>query len=127
MKKKLVVLSGLVLALPVLAFAQQQPCPAGTLFGVLCTIGRILSSIVPILIALGVVYFIWGVISYILSSDEEAKKAGRNKIIYGIIGLAVIVGMWGLVNILGTTFGVGSNSGLNSTITTPIIPIPVGY
>jgi hypothetical protein len=28
--------------------------------------------------------------------------------IFGIIGLAVIIGLWGLVNILGRTFGVGS-------------------
>jgi len=35
-----------------------------------------------------------------IASDEEAKKAGRDRIIFGIIGLAVIVAMWGLVNIL---------------------------
>ena len=36
----------------------------------------------------------------------EAKKAGKNRMIYGIIGLAVIVAMWGLVNILLDTFNI---------------------
>jgi len=46
------------------------------------------------LLALGVVYFVWGVVTYVIASDEEAKKTGRDRIIYGIIGLAVIIGVW---------------------------------
>lgn len=124
MKKKLFVLSSLALALPALAFAQNAPCNAGgqgTVFTLLCTVGRILNAIVPILVALGVVYFIWGVITYVISSDEEAKKKGRDRMIFGIIGLAVIIGMWGLVNILGSTFGVGS--GQNTGPTLPVVPV----
>ncbi|MFA5841071.1 MAG: pilin [Candidatus Paceibacterota bacterium] len=127
MKKKLIVLSGSVLGFsPLVALAQVTTtggsnCAAnagqGTLFTVLCKIGQILNAVVPVLIALGVVYFVWGVITYVISSDEEAKKAGRDRIIFGIIGLAVIIAMWGLVGILTKTFDV-SNSG---TITLPTI------
>jgi predicted membrane channel-forming protein YqfA (hemolysin III family) len=115
MKKNLMVLSGLVLGVvPVVALAQTATnCAAnanqGTLFSVLCTVGNFLNAVVPVLVMLGVVYFVWGVISYVIASDEEAKTTGRNRMIWGIIGLAVIIGMWGLVNILGKTFGVGSN------------------
>lgn len=130
MKNKLVVLSGLVLGFaPLVTLAQVGTTGAtsggctvgnnGTLLGVLCLIGQILNAIVPVLIALGVVYFVWGVITYVISSDEEAKKAGRDRIIYGIIGLAVIIGLWGLVNILRTTFGV------NNTVQIQLPTIPV--
>jgi predicted membrane channel-forming protein YqfA (hemolysin III family) len=130
MKKKLIVLSGFVFGLaPVVALAQvgttgstSGGCTVGstgTLLGVLCRIGQILNAVVPVLIALGVVYFVWGVITYVIASDEEAKKAGRNRIIYGIIGLAVIVAVWGLVRILTNTFDV-NNTG---QITLPTIPI----
>ncbi len=127
MKKKLIVLSGFVLGLaPVVALAQittsgssSANCDLSTLLGILCRIGQILNAIVPVLIALAVVFFIWGVIGYLISGDEEAKKKGRDRMIYGIIGLAVIVGMWGLVNILARTFGL-SNTG---NITLPTIPI----
>ena len=127
MKKKLIVLSGFVLSLaPVVALAAVSAgtatCGGGTitdLGSVLCKIGQLLNAVVPVLIALGVVYFVWGVITYVISSDEEAKKAGRDRIIFGIIGLAVIVALWGLVGILTNTFGLtGSNTG---NITLPTI------
>ena len=111
MKKKFIVLSSFVLGLaPLAAFAQgvAATCTAnanaGTLETIICRMGSILNTIIPFLIVLGVVYFVWGVITYVISSDEEAKKAGRDRIIYGIIGLAVIVGVWGLVSILNRTF-----------------------
>jgi hypothetical protein len=77
-----------------------------------------LNSLIPVLVVLGVLYFIWGVITYVIASDEEAQKSGRNRIIYGIIGLAVIVAMWGLVNILLNTFGI---NGTPTTVTLPAV------
>ena len=94
----------------------------GTLFGLLCKIGNLLNAVVPVLIALGVLYFVFGVVSYVIASDEEAKKAGRDRIIFGIIGLAVIIGLWGLVNLLRRTFGL--NNTQNYTL--PTVPIPGG-
>ncbi len=123
MKKKLMVLSGFVFAVfPALALAQVTTggsagsCAGSTVASgntqfqdLLCKIASILASVLPVLIALGVVYFVWGVIQYVISNEEEAKAAGRNRIIFGIIGLAVIVGLWGLVKILGNTFGLNNN------------------
>ena len=117
MKKKLIVLSGFVLGLmPVIVLAQvtggvPTVCTGGaitTIQGLLCKAAEILGAILPILIALGVVYFVFGVITYVIASDEEAKKKGRDRIIGGIIGLAVIIGVWGLVTILNNTFGLGN-------------------
>jgi hypothetical protein len=127
MKQKLMVLAGMVLLSPAAAFAATvgggnrciPGAPVRDLSTFICKIGDILNIVVPILIALGVVYFIWGVITYVISDDEEAKQAGRNRIIFGIIGLAVIIGLWGLVRILTNTFGV-DNAGQNITYpTTP--------
>jgi hypothetical protein len=130
MKKKLIVLSGSVLgSAPLVALAQVgtvgstsggcQIGQGGTLLGILCRVGEILNAVVPVLIALGIVYFVWGVISYVVGGDEEAKKKGRDKIVYGIIGLAVIVAVWGLVRILTNTFRV-NNTG---NFTLPTIPV----
>ncbi len=128
MKKKLIVLSGFVLGLaPVVALAAETgrftACRSNvtytTLESILCKIGDLLSTVVPILIALGVVYFVWGVITYVIASDEEAKSAGRNRVIYGIIGLAVIVAVWGLVKILTNTFGIPTTG---QDITLPTTP-----
>ncbi len=136
MKKKFagfMVLSAFVLGglLPVVASAQtpvQQTCGAvggstvaasstSTIETIICRIGSILNTIIPFLIVLGVLYFAFGVVSYVIGGDEEAKTKGRDRMIYGVIGLAVIVGVWGLVGILNRTF----NPTTGGTVTVPCI------
>jgi hypothetical protein len=133
MKKKLIVLSGLVLgSAPMLAFAQigtvgstSTGCDlsqTGNLFGLLCRIGQLFNSIVPVLIALGVLYFVWGVIQFVMAGDEEAKTAGRDRIVFGVVGLAVIIGVWGLVNFLRNTFGLNNNTNVQLPTVPVVIP-----
>lgn len=87
---------------PFIAFAATQPDEG--LSGILLTISNLFSEAVPVLVGLGVVYFIWGVVQYFIADNEEAKTTGKDRIIYGIIGLAIIISLWGLVNILTETF-----------------------
>src|SRR3989338_399264 len=99
MKNKLLALSGSVLAFtPMLALAQLDtggnPTTCSTqnitnLQGFICKLSELINAVIPVLIALGVVFFIWGVIKYVVGGDEEAKAKGRTSMIYGIIGLAV--------------------------------------
>jgi hypothetical protein len=77
---------------------------------IICKIHQILNSIIPVLVALGVVYFVWGVVQYMIGGEEEAKKKGKDRIVYGLIGFAVIIGLWGIVNILVKTFDLGGYS-----------------
>ncbi|MEI7709114.1 MAG: hypothetical protein WCI76_00160 [bacterium] len=146
MKKKLGVLFmvfGLLIsvAAPMAAFAVTTPAGTGTgngscsitttditggalnggtdwdLRAVICRIEGILSSLVPLLMIFGFLYFIWGVISYVIAGDEEAKTAGRDRIIYGVIGFTAIVTLWGLVAILANTFNINKAV----TVTLPVI------
>lgn len=77
--------------------------------GLIVKIHSLLNSIIPLLVALGVVYFVWGVVNYVIADDEEAKKGGRDRIVSGVIGLAVIVSLWGLVGIVVKTFNLSGN------------------
>ena len=76
-----------------------------TILTIITKIGEILKAIIPILMAIGLAYFIWGVIRYVIADGEEAKKKGKDTMIYGIIGFAVISGLWGLVNMVVTLLG----------------------
>ena len=67
-------------------------------------IQQVLNSVLPVLIALGVIYFVWGVVQYVINDSEEAKKKGKDRMIFGIIGLAIILSLWGLVYIIVDTF-----------------------
>lgn len=96
----------LTLLSPMISFAAVGPCEDITGLGkVICQLQQILNALVPFLISLGVVYFIWSVVNYVIADGEEAKKQGKERMIYGVIGFAVIFGLSGLVNIVVDTFG----------------------
>ena len=121
MKNKLVVLSGLVLGFaPFVALAAVgDTCSTGELKDIICKVQEILEMVVPLLVTLGIIYFVWGIITYVIADDEEAKSSGRNRIIWGLVGLAVIVSMWGLVRLLTETAGVNNQT---DDIDLPVLP-----
>lgn len=108
--KKFIATAATFLA-PVAALAQVNFQSSPTALNIVGRIQTIFNYIIPLLITLGVIYFIWGVISYVLSKSEEAKKEGRDRMIYGIIGLFVIISIWGLVGLLANTFGINQQGG----------------
>jgi len=100
MKKSLTYLA--VFALPVLAFAQEQSAS-----GLITKFGALLSQLVPLLIGLAVVIFLFGVLRFIFSGDnDEKRKSGAWFMAYGILGLFVMVSIWGLVSFLGESLGI---------------------
>lgn len=98
-------------AAPYLAFAQGQG-----LTNIIDMIGGIISSIIPILVALALIYFFWGLIKFILQSGD-AKDDGKKYMLWGIIALFVMISVWGIVNLLAESFGVQ-----NTDIEVPSVP-----
>lgn len=63
-------------------------------------------SLIPLLIAIAVVAFMWGVIILVLNPDSEEKKSkGKQFMVWGIVALFVILAVWGLVAVLSNTLG----------------------
>jgi len=65
----------------------------------------ILEQIITVLFVAATVVFLWGMIQYILAAGEE-KKIGeaRKRIVAGLIGLFMMVAMWGIVKVITNTF-----------------------
>ena len=79
----------------------------GSLGDLLAVFVSIINALMPFIVALAVLFFVWGAFQFVASAgDEEKRTEGRNKMIYGIIGIFVMVSVWGLVNLLEGTFGV---------------------
>lgn len=90
--------------LPMLVLAAGEQLK--TLLG---NINSAINLIIPFLLGLAGLVFIWGVFQFITSAgDEEKRKSGRDFIIYGLVGFVIMVGFWGLVNILINVFGLGA-------------------
>lgn len=92
---------------------QTQACPStpGNISDVLNLFGCILkNAVVPLLITLSIVVFIAGIVKFIAGADEAGKREeGRRFMLYGIIGLFVMVSIWGLVGTIQGTFGIGTS------------------
>jgi drug/metabolite transporter (DMT)-like permease len=99
MKKKIISLGVVLGAItPVFAFAAED------LFDFIGIVHALLNYVIPVLITLAVVYFIWGVIQYLISGDEEKKKTASGMITRGLIGLLIIVSFWGIIKVVSNTF-----------------------
>lgn len=62
---------------------------------------------VPLIITLALVYFLYGIVQYLISAGDESKRKESVKVItYGIIALFVMISVWGLVSFITNTFGV---------------------
>lgn len=63
---------------------------------------------VPLLFAIAFLYFVYGVYRYFIlgASNETDRETGRQVVLWSIIGFAVIFSVWGLVNVLVTTFNI---------------------
>lgn len=80
---------------------------AATATDLITTVSSIVGYLVPLLIAVAVVVFLWGVVQYVTAGGEEEKrKKARGTMVFGIVGLFVMVAVWGLVSVLTSTFGI---------------------
>jgi len=78
--------------------------------GVGYTILSIINGVlVPVLFAISFIVFLYGIAkTYIFShGDEGAVETGHRIILWGLIGFAAMISVWGLVNVAVNTFGLG--------------------
>lgn len=80
-------------------------------------IGDLINQATPIVVALALLAFFWGLVTYIFQSgDAEKRKKGLSIMIWGIIALFIMLSVFGIINALQDTLDVGSG-----TVTTPTI------
>lgn len=109
------IIAFLLTSLPLAAAAQ-------TASGFLGRVQSLLQLAVALLIAAAGIIFVWGVVKFIASGDDAAqrKKAGAF-MLFGIIGIAVILAFWGLTRVVLDYFGFASPES-RSSIPAPQIP-----
>lgn len=81
-------------------------------------LGKVVTQIINPLILLmsagALLLFVWGLFEFIRNAgDEGAREQGRHAIMWGLIGLVIIFGAYGVINIALGTFNLK-----------PIAPLP---
>ena len=94
---------------PVMALAQTLgSVPTfSTIANTASNLQSVLYSIIPLLFVIALLYFLWGVVQFLRNAgvDPKAHDAGKTHMIYGIIALAVMASVFGLINWLAGTAG----------------------
>lgn len=118
--KKIIAL-GIVLLTPVLVSAQLS-VGSQDLGGVLRFVQNVLNVATYLIVAAAIVWFMWGVFKFVVSAgDKTAREEGTKMMIAGIIGIAVMVSIWGLVAWVTSTAGTENAR----VIPPPAIPLPL--
>jgi Type IV secretion system pilin len=83
--------------------------------------GRIGTVAISIMISLAVIWIIFHVVRYLIMTNDAAKRdEAKKSILWGILGLFIILSIWGLVAILTNTFNTTNQVPTNEF---PQIPI----
>ncbi|HEY9586254.1 MAG TPA: hypothetical protein VJJ27_01250 [Candidatus Paceibacterota bacterium] len=109
---KKLMMSALGFALPMLALAQGSP-NLSNFQQLVDSVGRLIATALPILVALALLFFFYGLAKFILAAgNEESKAEGRRIMVWGIVALFVMVSIWGLVAFLGSALGISQGQSL---------------
>ena len=86
--------------LPALAFA--APANFSDLINIFI---NLISLTIPVIVSLALLYFFWGLANFILhTGGGKEQEEAKNVMVWGIIGLFVMISILGIVQLLEATF-----------------------
>jgi hypothetical protein len=102
--KKTAILSAALFLVPFISSAQAlQP-----IVNIIQAVGAIVNLLIPIVIAVALLVFFWGLVKYIRGAGKSAA-AGRSIMIAGLVSLFIMVSVWGIVHLAQGALGINQN------------------
>jgi len=99
--------------LPAIALAQTPTggTNLGNIENLVRSVGRVINLLLPLVVAVALLLFFWGLARFMLAAgDEAAKETGRRLMIWGIIAFVVMLSVWGIVNFVRSALGLDTYS-----------------
>lgn len=67
----------------------------------------IINPLIFLMFGLALMYFLYGVFEFISNQENEEKKtAGKQHMIWGVIGLTIMIGVWFILGVIISTLGI---------------------
>ena len=67
----------------------------------------IINPLILLLFALALVYFLYGMFEFLSNQENEEKKTtGKSHMLWGIIGITIMMGVWFFLNVIISTFNI---------------------
>jgi uncharacterized membrane protein YidH (DUF202 family) len=80
----------------------------------------IINPLILLLFALALVFFLYGVFEFISNSENEEKKTkGKSHMIWGIIGITIMMGVFTIMHIILNTLNITGINPEQGTVTLP--------
>lgn len=69
-------------------------------------VDNIVVPLVQVLFALAFLYFVWGLMGFFMNGDDPAKrKEGQSHILWGVVGITIMLSVYGIVRLVMNTVG----------------------
>ncbi len=66
----------------------------------------ILNPLIGFMFALALVYFLYGLVEFIINRDSDDKRTqGKSHMLWGIVGMFIMIAAFGIINLIKTTIG----------------------
>lgn len=66
----------------------------------------IINPLIGLIFAAAVVYFLWGLMMFILNGSNDTKRSeGRQHMLWGIIGMTVMIAVYTIIQVAVNTLG----------------------
>lgn len=100
---------------PLFSIAHAADCTTG-IDSLLGKINQyLINPIIVFMFALALAYFIFGVVQFMANQDsEEARSTGKQHMIYGVLGMFIMIAVFAIMRIMVVTLG-GDTSCLPTT------------
>ncbi|MDP3735577.1 MAG: hypothetical protein Q8R39_04075, partial [bacterium] len=92
--------------MPLLAGAQLNADATAGFKTVSSVIIGIVDVIIPVVFAIGLIFFLWGLLKFLTAGgDEDATASAKHLMVWGVVILFVMTAVWGLVGVLNQLTG----------------------
>lgn len=98
------IILGSAILLPACSFAASAPQDFAEFIGMIV---GLLKLVLPILVLLAGIYFVWGVALFIfhVGGDEKSVESGKAIMMWGLFALFIMASVWAIVLLVSNEFG----------------------
>ena len=69
-------------------------------------VANIVQPLVALIFALATLIFVWGIFGFFINGeDSDARKTGQMHILWGNVGMAIMVSVYGIIRFVASTVG----------------------
>lgn len=71
---------------------------------------EVINPLITLLFAVAFLVFFWGIFSFMRGYEDETQRdAGKRHILWGVMGLFIMVAVFAIMRLIGSSFGLDTN------------------